>query len=142
MFDSCPTRFVFILGRISSVFWTIGKSSKFKEKFSYQMSEKPPLPFFWSWRGGAFLTFGKKTFPWILKTSKWYWFQDKNKPCWTRIKYPRVISRPFFHENKIFRGASLIILWPHKKCDRFNFLQNENTLKNMNLHWPKNILHL
>ena len=42
VFDFCPTRFVLILRQTSSVFWTIGKSSKSEEKFSYQMSEKPP----------------------------------------------------------------------------------------------------
>ena len=29
------------------------------------------VKFFWSWRGGAFLTFGKKIFPLSLKTSQW-----------------------------------------------------------------------
>ena len=34
MFDLCPTRFVLVLGPISSVFWSIGKSSNSEEKFS------------------------------------------------------------------------------------------------------------
>ena len=53
-----------------------------------------------------------------------YLSQSENKYRRTQIYNPKPLSWTSFSDKKVFGGVSFVrFSWPHKKCDRFDFLQ-------------------